>query len=135
MNVVIRALIELAISWWTGRLQSRTFRDAKVRGLKTYLKVLQGARWSLMGVVSLFAMIQFMCLGLAVMLAAGVFLSPWEMDQKLWAALGVGAFLFIIPAIVMMILFSQRLWYRVSGASKMVDKVLTSQNDTNSASN
>ena len=64
-----------------------------------------------------------MSFGLALMLGAGVFLAPWEMQTKLWFVVAIGGVLFVLPTICLMIFFSERLWYRLSGADNMVKEL------------
>lgn len=119
-----RALIELALRWWTHRQTLRTLKQFKSDGIKTYLKVLQGARFSAIGVVSLLVALQLMCFGLVVMAGVGIYLAPLETETKLWMGFGMGAALFALPLIVLCIFLSERLWYKISGAERMVEQIL-----------
>lgn len=128
MNWVLGALIKTLMGWWFKRQQESTMQKMKVEGLRTYLKVLQGARFSAMGIVAFVMVMQLMGFGLALMLGAAIFLSPLEMEIKLWSLVGIGAFLFFLPLFAMLIVFSEKVWYRASGADRMVKKVLDFEN-------
>ncbi len=124
MNAWWRPLIELLLGWWLRRQQLRAVDRFKAKGLKTYLRVLQGARFSAMGIVALLLTLQILCFGLALMIGAAIFLAPWELETKLWSIFGIGAGLFLLPLMTLMALLSERTWYRVSGADRMVGQVL-----------
>lgn len=119
-----RSLIEMIFSLWLRRQKNRAVSRLKLEGLKTYLKTLQVARLSAVGIVCLLVALQLMCLGLLVMVAAAVYLAPLAEDVKLWVIFGTGAVLFTLPFLALTILLSERLWYHVSGAQEMVQKTL-----------
>lgn len=124
MNGWRRYLIEMILNLWLRRQRNRAVSRLKMEGLKTYLKALQVARMSAVGIVTLLVALQLMCLGLLVMVAAGVYLTPLEEDARLWVIFGSGAVLFFVPFLVLAIFLSERMWYRASGAGEMVHDAL-----------
>lgn len=124
MPFLLRTLIPILISWWFRRRKLEALNLVKAEGVKTYLKVLQGARYSVMGLVALLIVLQLVAFGFALMLGAVVFLVPLDFETKLWALFGLGALLFTLPTLAFLVIFRERLWYEVSGAQGMVEKAL-----------
>lgn len=120
----LRAILELAFSWWAHRQRIKAVTRLRSEGVRVYMKVLQGVRMSLVGVIAAIIALQLLGLGFAMMASASVFLSPWDLETKLWVIFGIGAGLFTLPFLVLAIIFSERLWYKVSGAERMVDELL-----------
>ena len=90
------------------------------KGVLMYLKTLQVVRKSLAGSLFLFLFLQLMLVGFIGSLVVGVFLLPQETETKLWILFGVFFAFFILPLVSLLILFSERVWFRLSGAEKMV---------------
>lgn len=120
-------VIEFLFRWWMGRAKRQAFFEVRKKGIQAYLKFLQGARLTAVGFITALIVLQLIGFGLAMMVTAGVLLSPWEMEIKLWIVFGVGASLFLIPVLGLSFLLSQRLWYRASGAEDMVNDLLKSK--------
>ncbi len=112
---------------WVKKGQRDVVSDLKAKSLVTYLHILNGARMSVMGMVTVLLILQMVSFGLALMIGAAVFLAPFELNLKLWIVFAVGGFLFVLPILGISLLLSQRLWYRLSGAEKMVSEVLEKQ--------
>ncbi len=124
MNFWSRALIQIAMGWWFRRQRARTVTHFKLKGIRAYLKALQIARLSAVGVVALLFTLQLMAFGFALMLGAGIYLSPLPEETKLWVAFGTGTALFGVPLVLMIIFLSESVWYQASGAARMVEKSL-----------
>lgn len=88
-----------------------------------YLKTLRATRRGLLGLVSVMLIFQTMMLSLLGAGVVGVFLAVDAPERRLWILLGVFAVMFLIPFMVIMALFSEKLWYRASGAEKMVEQL------------
>ena len=96
----------------------------RVKGVVFYLRLINGARQASLAVVAGLVFLQLMALGFIMMVTAGLLLSPLSMEEKLWGLLGAGGFLFLIPAIALLVIFSQRSWYKLSGAERLVRDAL-----------
>jgi hypothetical protein len=101
----------------------RALREMKKRGVVAYMKTLQGTRYALMGALAAFCILQIMALSLLAAIACGVWLLDLETDTKLQILLGCFGALFALPFLGLIVLFSERLWYKASGAQKMVDEL------------
>ena len=124
MRLWTRILIEVALGWWLRRQRTRTTSKLKIKGLKIYLKILQGARLSVIGIVAILFTLQLMALGLVLTLGAGVYLLPLPDETKIWIVFGVGSIFFLLPLVLLSIFLSERLWYQASGASDLVKDAL-----------
>ena len=117
MTWILRILIFFLGEFVKGRMVLR----AKRRGVVTYLKALQGSRRILLIAVSVFFVFNVVALAGIGTFVTGVMLLDLDQRQKLWILFGVFAALFFIPVIALVIAFNERVWYKMSGAEKMVE--------------
>jgi hypothetical protein len=101
-------------------LYKKAARSIRKKGVLTYLRALQIIRKSLAGSIFLFVFLQLMIVGLIGSIVVGVFLIPQDLEVRLWILLGVFGTFFLVPFTVLLFAFSERVWYRFSGAEKMV---------------
>lgn len=99
----------------------RFLAEAKKTGTIAYLRAVNGSRRFLIGALAAFLLLQFMVLAGFGALVTGFML--WEADQtlKLQILFAIFVGLFGIPALLLAFLFSERLWYKASGAEKLVN--------------
>lgn len=109
---------------WLARRGQRAMNTIRARGLQTYLKTIQAIRVSGIGLIGLFIMLQLMAMGLFVFTGAAIFLTGWDTETKLWIILGIGGFVFIFALFTLCFLLSERLWYKLSGAEKLVQDTI-----------
>lgn len=105
----------------------RVLREAKKTGLVAYMRVLQGSRYVVIAFLLAFFILQFMLLSLVGAIVTGVML--WEQDLKLKLEVLFWFFtaMFSLPVLALSLGLSERVWYRVSGAKKMVDDLQSAQ--------
>jgi hypothetical protein len=99
----------------------RFVAKAKKTGTIAYLRAVNGSRRLLIGVLVAFILLQSMVLAGFGALITGFML--WEADQtlKLQVLFTIFMGMFTIPALMLFILFSEKLWYKASGAEKLVN--------------
>jgi hypothetical protein len=117
-------IVDLLIYFVRAMLYQKAVGRAKAKGVLIYLKTLQVARLSVMGVLAVFALVQILLFGFIGALISGVWLLPQEENIKLWILFGVFAFLFLVTTLLLIFAFSEKVWYRLSGAEEMVEKHL-----------
>lgn len=101
-------------------LYKKAARSIRKKGVLAYLRALQVLRASLAGSLALFLFVQLMLVGFIGSIVVGVFLIPQELETRLWILLGIFGFFFLVPLIILLFAFSEKVWYRLSGAEKMV---------------
>lgn len=116
----------LRILWWVMGLEAkrRLVVQAKRQGIIAYLKVLQVSRRLLLAILLGFLFLQLIMLAGVGALVTGVWLLELEPQIKLQILFWSFLFLFLVPVGLLGFLFSEHLWYRASGAEKMVDDYL-----------
>jgi hypothetical protein len=97
------------------------FREIKQKGVLLYLRTLSMVRKSLLFGLLVFCVFQMMVLGFIGAVVSGIWLLPIE-DQviRLWILFGVFASFFIIPFLVLLVLLSEKVWYKASGAEDLL---------------
>lgn len=95
----------------------------KKKAILIYLKTLQAMRRSLMVAVVAFCFLQVMIFGFLGSVVTAVWLLPQDIDTKLYILLGFFAFMFVIPFIAICFFLSERMWFRLSGAEKLLKEV------------
>ncbi len=101
----------------------RFLAEAKRKGTLAYLRALQGARRALIGLVLVIVMFQVMVLaGFGALITAFML---WETDYAFKLQILFAVFLALsgLPALGLAILCSERMWYKASGAQKMVENL------------
>jgi hypothetical protein len=101
-------------------LYKKAANSLRKKGILAYLKALQVLRKSLAGSIFLFLFLQLMLVGFIGSIVVGVFLIPQDLEIRLWVLFGVFAFFFVVPMVVLLFVFSEKVWYKLSGAEKMV---------------
>lgn len=96
-------------------------RKAKRQGVLAYLRVLQGSRRVILAVLFVFAIFQLMLLSFVGALVSGVWLLDLPAATKFEILFVLFATLFGVPALGLAILMSERVWFKASGARKMVE--------------
>lgn len=101
-------------------LYKKAARSIRKKGVLAYLRALQVIRKSLAGSIFLFVFLQLMVVGFVGSIVVGVFLIPQDLEVRLWILLGVFGVFFLLPLFVLMYVFSEKVWFKLSGAEKMV---------------
>lgn len=101
----------------------KAIREAKRQGVIAYLKVLQGSRRALAGLFIGIFVLQIMILSFVGAVVCGVWLLDYDVTMKLWILFGVFSGLFALPALALLIALNERVWYKASGAAKIVEEV------------
>jgi len=111
-------------SYFLGQMAYQyAFGQVKKKAVLIYLKTLQAIRRSILLAVLVFCFIQLMVLGFLGAVITAIWLLPQDTNTKLFVLLGFFAFLFIIPFIALCFMLSERLWFRFSGAEKLIKEV------------
>ena len=108
-------------------------RQAKRKGVAVYLRVLQGTRRMIIAALLLFFFLQVIVLAGAGAVVTGLWLWDYDPHLKMQIAFGICLGMFLLPVLLLMVGLSQRLWYKYSGAAKMVDELLENKNDSSAA--
>jgi hypothetical protein len=111
----IRQLLSFLIGQYTAKL-------VRKKALLAYLRILQIVRKSLLAAFFAYFILQMMVFGFLGSVIAGIWLLPYELETKLYLLLGTFGFLFLLPAMGLMFVFSERLWFEASGAKQMMDE-------------
>jgi len=98
-------------------------REAKRRTLAVYLRALRGARYSMMALLAAFFVLQIMMLSLVGAMVTAVYLWDHDFQAKMEILFWIFAGTFAVPALLLMILMSEFLWFRLSGARKLMDEI------------
>lgn len=97
------------------------YNKIRRRSMLIYLKVLKAARKSIIALLAIYACLQLMLFGFVGAVASGIYLLPIEDQQiRLWIIFGVSMGFFLIPAIGLMIILSERIWVKASGVEKLL---------------
>jgi len=102
-------------------LEGQAIVRAKRQGVIAYIRALQGTRHALLLLVMAFFIFHFIVLSGVGALVTGLFLLNMETQTILTVLFCIFALLFFVPIAILCFAFSERAWYRYSGAQKMVD--------------
>lgn len=96
-------------------------RETKRRSLAVYLRALRATRISLIGLLAVFLFLQLMMLAGVGTLVTGFMLWNQDFQSKIQILFYIFAAAFAIPLLSLTILMSERMWFRLSGARKMIE--------------
>ena len=116
----------LRILWFVLGHHAKTqmIRQAKRKGVAAYVRVVQGTRRALLGMLLLYFFLQIIVLAGVGAVVTGLWLWDYDPHVKMQIAFGICLGFFFLPALLLMVVFSERLWYKHSGAKKMVDELI-----------
>ncbi len=116
MNVILNLVFIFIQNFFI----KKALKGVQQKGLLIYLNALQVARKSTIGAVFIISVLQIMVWGLCGSIGAGVFLLPYDLETKIWLLFGISLGLFLIPALILIYVLSEKVWYKASGAEKIV---------------
>ena len=122
-SFVWKLLIKLAktaiLSGWLSAPVSRL----KIKAVSTYLKVVDGVRKGVLGVVALLLVLMLLITGFVAIHVGLFILFEWDLRTVGIVTLCLGAVYFLVPAIAIMVATSEKTWMKVSGGNELVRKV------------
>lgn len=122
-------LWRIALQLFQQYAKKRLFSVAKRQGVIIYLRVLKVTRLLLLAAMASFLFLQVMVMGFFGSLVTGFYL--WDHDPRAKMEILFGIFLgmFVLPALLLIVGFSERFWYKASGAQKLVEEVAAQSDD------
>lgn len=117
MNWLLRLLLFLLGQ----QFKRRFFRDMKKQGLVAYLRFLRALRLMFIVTVGAFLTLQLMVLAGVGMVITGVMNTAHPTEYKMEILFWIFSGAFAVPALLLLILMSERLWFNLSGAARLMD--------------
>ncbi len=109
-------MIYKLLSFFLTLLQGhRLIKDCKKQAILLYLKSLQAARTSIIGVLFLVFAFQIFIVSLIGLVLTGLYLSPLEHEAKVWVLFGLCAFIVLFVILLLSYALSERTWLKKSG--------------------
>lgn len=104
------------------RAKLRVVSKVRRAGVLAYLRAVQGSRYALIAALSAFLILQCMVMAAFGALITGFML--WDEDPtfKLQILFGIFTAMFALPALALLYILSERKWYKLSGAEKLVEE-------------
>lgn len=96
------------------------YKSVKKKGVLAYLRTLQVSRHVLIVMFLIFLFLQIMVMAFIGALVTGFLLWDQEFQFKMQVLFWLFTGAFIFPAIALVVLLSERLWFKLSGAERMM---------------
>lgn len=122
-------LWRIALNLFRQYAKKRIFTEAKRQGVIVYLRILRVTRLMLLAAMASFIFLQVMIIGLFGALVTGFYLWDHDFQAKMEILFGVFLGTFLLPALILIIGFSERFWYKASGAQKLVEELAAEGED------
>jgi hypothetical protein len=100
----------------------RLLQESKKKGLLFYLRVLQGIRSSIIGIVALVLAFQLCILSFVGLVLTSLYLAPIESETKIWILLILCALIVVAVTTVLIYALSEKTWLKHSGVKDLVVK-------------
>lgn len=111
-------------SYFLGQMAYQfVFGQVKKKATLIYLKTLQAMRRSLVAALAVFCILQLMIFGFLGAVVTSIWLLPHDVNTKLYFLLSFFAVIFILPFVALCFALSERLWFRLSGAEKILKEI------------
>lgn len=104
-------------------LEGKAITRVKRQGVIAYIHALQGTRHALLAIVIGFFVFHFIVLAGIGALVTGMFMMNLEIETILTILFCIFSLMFFVPVGFLCFALSERMWYRYSGAEKMVEKL------------
>lgn len=114
-------LLRLLLNWFGHRAKRSAVHEAKRRSVLFYLKAVNGTRRAIALALLAFFCLQTMTLAFAGAVTAGIFLIDADLDARVRILFFTCLALFVVPALALAYVLSARVWFKHSGAAKMVE--------------
>lgn len=98
-------------------------REAKRRTLAVYLRALRATRLGVLAFLAVFLVLQLMMLSAVGAIVTGMYLWEHDFQEKMEILFWIFAGTFTVPALLLAVLMSEFLWFRISGAKKLMDSI------------
>lgn len=122
MNWIFRFLFMII----GAQVKKSVVHEAKRKGVVAYLRVLQGSRLFFVVCLAAFLILQAMMISFFGLLVTGLLLWDHDFAAKIEILFYIFLALFSVPFLVLIVITSERFWYKMSGAARLVDDL---QND------
>lgn len=119
-------LIKLLLMFLGAQVKKGVVHEAKRKGVLAYLRVLQGSRRFLVISLATFLILQAMMLSFFGLLVTGFMLWDHDFAAKIEILFYIFLGFFSVPFLVLVVITSERFWYKMSGAARLVEDL---QND------
>lgn len=116
-------IIRFVVFYFLQSEGNKMIRKTKAKSALVYLKILNKVRKSLLALMVMVFGFQIVAFSFLAMITIGLWLLPWELETKLWIGFGLASTTFVVPFAVCLYLFQEKVWYKVSQAEQMIDKV------------
>lgn len=116
-------IIKLVLMFIGHQAKVGVLREVKRTGALAYLRVLQGSRRFLILSLAAFLILQLMVLSAFGALVTGFLIWNHDFAAKMEILFWVFAALFSLPFMALLVGFSERFWYKASGAERIVDSL------------
>ena len=102
---------------------SAPIRRLKIGAVSAYLRLVDGVRKGVLGVVAILLILMLLIVGF-VAIHVGLFIVlDWEIKTIGIVTLCLGGVYFLVPLIAIMVGTSERTWMKISGGDELVRKV------------
>ena len=119
MNWILRLLWLAAGNY----MQNKVVDHAKRKALVAYIQVLASSRRLVIVALLAFFILNAMTLAFFGALVSGILLWEQDFEFKMQVLFGLCLGIMALPALGLLVVLSERLWYKASGAEKMFEDV------------
>lgn len=116
-------LVKLLLMILGQQAKKGVLREVKRTGIIAYLRLLNGSRRFLVVCLAAFLFLQMMILALFGVLVTAFSIWDHEFAAKMEILFYIFLGMFTLPAIALVVIFSERFWYKASGAGRLVDSL------------
>jgi hypothetical protein len=120
----VSSILHGAVGWAVKTYVEPWIRLLKIKAATFYLEGVKGARRIVILLCLLVFVITLIGAGFVLIPLALLLFAPWEPQTKAIVGIAIGAFYLLVPLVVMFLVLTEKRWMAVTGAQRMVKKLL-----------
>lgn len=118
-KLLFRVVKQVILAGWF----SAPIKRLKIGAVSAYLRLVDGVRKGVLGVVAILLMLMLLIVGFVAVHVGLFIVLDWEIKTIGIVTLCLGGVYFLVPLIVIMVGTSERTWMKISGGNELVRRV------------
>lgn len=117
----IGIVLKMIAEYYFRRMREVQERIIRLKMSEFYVKALIIARKSTIGLIGLYFVLNFVLMGIVLLVGGLFYFLPWDTNQKVIVLMILGGTFVILPLVLFVYLLSEKTWYKAAGIDKILE--------------
>lgn len=118
----IGSILKLIAEYYFRRMREVQERIIRIKISEFYVKALIIARKSTIGLIGLYFVLNFVLIGIVLLVGGLFYFLPWDTHQKVLILMVLGGLFVFVPLAFFFYLLSEKTWYKAAGIDKILEE-------------